>query len=369
MAKPLLLFVHGAGKYGPNWSDKHLTRLAEIAATYPGIAQGGALEDQMTIVSVNYDTVFRDLLDRWRTQDDQLTELLTESGLSLPGTLQFLNDNTIPPEERGFFWTHVLDPILYRGFPTLTKQVQVSAMLQVVTAMNNHLAANPGAQISIMGQSLGTIVNHDILELLGTGQTTAHGDVWKSDRFSFANVFQVANASRLGPPGLAKPDAYESVVRPSTAPPTAGGLPGYCFQMFCFRNRWDPVPNFQRFDPQGWGPDYHDVVVDHVHQANVHGFMHYLENPKVHVELFRAVLGHWTVPDSDFQAHLGAFQNIDIPCGNEIADLKNALDGVITATDGRDFDGIINATLEFYRATKTARDACSSLASAVDGLF
>ena len=101
----------------------------------------------------------------------------------------------------------------------------------------------------------------------------------------------------------------------------------------------------------------------------MHGFLHYLDNPKVHVEVFRALLGHWTVPDTDFQAHVDAFQTIDIGCVNEIGDLKTALDGLITATDGRDFDEIIKATLEFYRAIKTARDACSALASAVGDIF
>ena len=92
MAKPLLLFVHGSGKYDANWSDKHRAKLAEIAATYPKIAERGTLEAQVKIVPINYDTVFRDLLDRWRAQDDQLTEFLTESGLSLPGAIQFLNE-------------------------------------------------------------------------------------------------------------------------------------------------------------------------------------------------------------------------------------------------------------------------------------
>jgi hypothetical protein len=369
MAKPLLIFVHGSGKYSDTWSTKHRARLAEIAATYPGIATNGPLEDQVEIVPLNYDTVFRALLDRWRTQDDQLSQFLGESGLSLPGMLGFLNDQTVPPPERDFFWTHVMDPVLYRGFTTVRAEVRATVAQQIVSATNAHLALHPGAEISIMGHSLGTIVNHDVLHLLGTGQTTEHGDVWRSDRFTFANIFQVANASRLGPPGLLDPDPYRSVVRPSTAPPGPGGSPGYCYRMFSFRNRWDPVPGLQPFDPQGWGEDYREVRIEHVHQANVHGFIHYLNNPEVHVEVFRALLGYWTVDDDLYEQRVEEFSNIDIPCGNEIVELKTALESVVASTNGEDFDEIITANLEFYRAIKAAEQACGALVGAVDDML
>lgn len=72
MAKPLLIFVHGSGKYSPTWSTEHRARLTAIASSYPGISSNGALEDQVTIVPLNYDTVFRSRLEAWREQDEQL---------------------------------------------------------------------------------------------------------------------------------------------------------------------------------------------------------------------------------------------------------------------------------------------------------
>lgn len=369
MAKPLLILVHGTGKYSDTWSSEPRGRLAELAASYPGIASNGALEDQVAIVPVTYDTVFRGRLDAWRAQDDQLGEFLSESGLSLPGVLSFLEDHTVPPEERDFFWTHVMDPVLYRSFPTVAAEVRATVAHQIVTAINQHRGDNPGADISIMGYSLGTIVNHDVLHLLGTGQTTDHGDVWKSDRFTFANIFQVANASRLGPPQLVDPDPYDTIVRPSTAPPPGDGSPGYCFRLMSFRNRWDLVPTVQRFDPQGWGEDYQEILVGHVHQANVHGFIHYLEHPKVHVEVFRALLGYWTVDDDLYDQRVEEFQNIDIPCGNEVIELKNKFDAVISSVPSGEFDEIIKANLEFYRAIKAAEQACAGLVGAVGDLL
>jgi hypothetical protein len=369
MAKPLLIFVHGSGLYSATWSTEHRTRLAEIAASFPVIAANGALEDQVSIVPLNYDTVFRSLLDRWRTQDDHLGEFLDESGLSLPDALGFLDDNTVPHTERNFFWTHVMDPVLYRGFPTVAAEVRTTVALQIVTAINDHLDLHPGANISIMGHSLGTIVNHDVLNLLGTGQTTQHGDVWRSDRFTFTNIFQVANASRLGPEILVNPDPYESIVRPSTAPASPDGNPGYCYRMFSFRNRFDPVPNLRRFDPQGWGDDYVDVEIEHVHQANVHGFIHYLENPKVHVEVFRALLGYWTVDDQLYDQRIEEFSNFDIPCANEVIELKTKLDAVISSANGENFDAIIKANLEFYRAIKATEQACEALVGAVGDML
>ena len=139
--------------------------------------------------------------------------------------------------------------------------------------------------------------------------------------------------------------------------------------MISFRNKWDPVPSLQRFDPQGWSDDYEEVLVEHLHQANVHGFIHYLENPDVHVAVFRSLLGYWTVTDELYAQRVQEFRDIDIPCGNEIIELKSKLEAVIASTNGGDFDAIIKAYLEFYRAIKAAELACGGLVGTVGDLL
>lgn len=369
MAKPLLLFVHGSGIYTDDWAAGHLARVNELAATFPTIAAEGAFTDQVEVVQVNYDTVFRDHIERWKAQNDGLGEFLSQSGLNLPDTVDWLTGATAPPDELSFFWTHVLDPVIYRGLPSIRDEVRAHVALQIVEAINRHLGDHPGAEISIIGHSLGTIVNHDVLHQLGSGTTGVHDAVLQSDRFQFANIFMVANASRLGPPELVDPDPYDSVVRPTTAPDTSEGLGGYCFRMVNFRNRFDPVPNWQRVDPQGWGNGYQEVEVAHVHQANLHGLIHYLSHPAVHVRIFRALLGNWSVSDEELAAALSAFQSIQIPCGAEIAALKNELDQIRAAADGRDLDNVISALRGFYRATQAARNACADLVHSLDGLL
>ncbi|RMH11396.1 MAG: hypothetical protein D6701_15165, partial [Gemmatimonadetes bacterium] len=326
MARPLFLILHGSGIYTHDWAAEHLARLKAVAATYPGIAQGGDLGDQVSLVTVRYDQVFENLLERWEQQGDKLQAFLDESSIRLPRLAAFLRDRTTPPDERGFLWTHVLDPVVYRGIPLVRDEVRAVVLQQVVAAINDHLQNEPGADVSIMGHSLGTIVLHDVLELMGTGASSDAGDVWRSDRFRFANVFQVANASRLGPPGLIDLKPYDSVVRPLSAGPGGSGAP-YCSAFYTIRNVWDPVTWWQRFKPTGWGAGFQEVVVRHLHQLNVHGFIHYLEHPDVHVRIFRALLGNWVVPGPLWQQRVAEFPDLAPgSCGATVAALQNELD-------------------------------------------
>ena len=368
MAKPLLLLLHGSGVYSADWATTHVEHLTRIAATYPAIAERGSLGDQVVLRPLNYDHVFEGLLDRWDEQGARLDQLLEESRARLPRISAALQEATLPPDERSYLWTHVLDPISYRGIELVRDEVRAVVLAKVVSAINEHLAEHPGALISVLGHSLGTIILHDVLHLLGTGTATNGGEVLTADQFRFHCVFQVANVSRLGPSQLVDINPYQSVVRPVSAGPTPDGHAPYVGFFFNIHNRWDPLTWWQAFAPTGWKMGYADVEISHVHQINVHGLHHYLAHPDVHVPLFRGLLGAWSVPRVEWHAHLADFPPLDLgACGDQATAFLQELDQLRQAADGRNLDDVAMGLLNLYRIVKRAREACADLFNELDG--
>jgi hypothetical protein len=369
MAKPLLLLLHGSGVYSPEWASVYVEHLEHLAQGYPAIAQRGALGDQAVLKPLNYDSVFEGLLGRWDEQGDRLDQLAEESQARLPRVAAVLRETTLPPDERSFLWTHVLDPLSYRSIGLVRDEVRALVLAQVVTAVNEHLEAHPGGEVSVLGHSLGTIILHDVLHLLGSGQAAEGGGVMESDRFRFKCVFQVANVSRLGPSRIVDLNPYESVVRPvSAGPAEEGGPPPYVSFFFNIHNRWDPLTWWQPFKPRGWGPGYVDVALTHMHQINTHGLLHYLKHPDVHVPLFRGLLGGWSVPTVEWHGQLARFPNLDLgPCSDRAIEFVSRLDQLREAADGRNLDDVAMGLLELYRLVKEARTACEPLFNEIDG--
>jgi hypothetical protein len=368
MAKPLLILLHGMGAPSKDWAKEYIASLDSLGATFPGLEEKGAFSEQVVLKPLHYDHVFQDLLDRWETEGSKVDGFLKEKEISLPRVSAFLKDNTIPPDERGFFWTHVMDPVTYRGTTLIRDEVQATVVADVAATINAHLDAHEGAEVSILGYSLGTIVTHDLLHLLGSGGSSPSGRVWKSDRFRFANVFQVANASRLGPPALLQFNPYKSVVRPVSAGEAPSGDKPYAGYFYNFRNEWDPVASWQRFSPPDWGRGFFDVSLRHIHQANVHGLGHYLSHPEVHVRLFRALLGTKVISRSSWQERVSDFPNLpSTPCTATVAALMQELDSLKTAVTGGKIDDVAMGMLGAYRAIRKAKEACAELFNKVDG--
>lgn len=368
MARPLLILLHGMGTGSEDWGQAYIARLNAIADTYPGIARGGSLTAQVAVKPLYYGPVFQQLLSRWEQQGGKVDNLLNETRGQLPRVAALLNDHATPPDERGFLWTHIVQPVTYRGTTLVRDEVRALVLNDLVAAVNAHLAENAGAEISVLGYSLGTIVAHDVLHLLGSGASSAGGRVWSSDRFRFANVFQLANATRLGPAALIDFRADRSVVRPVSAGPSPDALDPYIGQLYSFRNRWDPVASWQPFAPDGWERGFHDVRLRHIHQVNVHGLEHYLEHPEVHVRIFRALLGSFVVTDPEWHERVADFPDL-VPndCSDTVAALMHDLDQIRDAVTGGKLDDVAMGLLRMYRAIKKAKEGCEALFNRLDG--
>ena len=366
MAKPLLLMLHGIGSHSENWADALVAQLSEIASTFPAIAAKGQLSDQLEIRPLRYDKLFDDQLDRWEALGDRVDGFAHDSAIELPRLVSLLNNNLLPPDEPGFVWNSVMDAVSYRGVTVTRDQIRTHVMKEVVSAINNHLKKHPGAEVSILGHSLGTIVTHDVLHLLAIGKG---GAAFSSKFTRFANVFMLANATRLGPSKFIDFKSDASLTRPVSAGPIDAGDP-YCGAFYNINNHWDPVGSWARFAPKKWGSDFHDIEIRHIHQVNVHGISHYLAHPRVHTAFFRALLGNFAIP-----ARLAEQRTIDFPdlkpsaCGDAIASLMNDLDRIRNAVNGGDLDEVAMGLLNTYRAVRSARERCREMFNELDGVL
>jgi hypothetical protein len=211
---------------------------------------------------------------------------------------------------------------------------------------------------SVLAHSLGTAVTHDALALLGSqpidgprGPNTA----FLAGNHTFANVFTCANVSRVLE---TSPKVYESVVHP----PTGGAGPAYVDAYYDFRHRLDPFPMVRPFAPVGWGGRYLlEARCEKVLDFNVHGLDHYLDDPRVHVPVLRAVVGRWAVSDAEWAAADAAYAaRAEPPCPGALRDFRTAAGRIIAlARAASDPEALVIAGSQFLAATKEARDACS----------
>ena len=367
MGKPLLLLLHGIGTHSRTWADHAIARLDEIGATFPEIAAGGPLTSQVTIKALNYDSVFDAQLARWRAAGEAIDGFKGESAVKVPNLVDFLNNTFVPPDEENFVWNSVMDAVTYRGVTITRGEIRTHVMKEIVSAINAHLDREQEAEISILGHSLGTIVVHDTLHLLATGEG---GDAFKSEFFRFANVFLLANASKLGPKKFIDIKSDDSCTRPISAPAPTGGAAPYCGALYNFNNHWDPIGSWARFSAQGWGNGFHDVEIRHIHQLNVHGINHYIEHPRVHIPLLRALLGTFVIPDRLKDQRITDFPDLKpSACGTAVATLMNHLDQIRDETSGGDFDDIAKGMLRLYRAVREAKSSCQAMFNDADGVL
>lgn len=154
--------------------------------------------------------------------------------------------------EKNFFWTHVVDVILYRFFSIVT-----------------------------------------------------------------ANIFMCANVGRVLE---TQPKVYQSVVCPPGV-----GVTSYVDAYYNFRHRFDPFAMVRPFAPVGWDPSRFITVenCEKVLQFNVHGLDHYLDDPRVHVPIIRALAGDWCITAAQEHAAIAAYDaKEEPPCIGELLAFK-----------------------------------------------
>jgi hypothetical protein len=298
MSKQILFLIHGNGVHGSDWAeapDGPADTLRRLSGRYEHF-DGNPLDSEIEMVPITYDDIFRDVAERWRDSADGLNGL--EPGYGVWGSSDAKDAVLGWLEGAGndddFWWTHASDVVMYRLIPFYRNRVRTHVLDTIRERLEQEFANEQVPECSVLAHSLGTVVAHDCLHLLGSRRWGGRLNAMGPAHWRFQSFFMVSNTSKL----LENlnddvPDPYESIVRPGPAE-TEGS---YCGSYWDFRHDVDYVTWLLRFDPQGWGDGYHSVVVSHYRQYDVHGLSHYLENPRVHIPILRAA--HWNAVTED----------------------------------------------------------------------
>ncbi|MFO1319062.1 MAG: hypothetical protein U1F52_05570 [Burkholderiales bacterium] len=333
MAKNVLFLIHGVGVHPDNWSTTEVQNalVREYDRYIPKMTDKSSLDKHLDFVEVNYDNIFDMMLARWEKMAKEFGPSSKNGGATaalegllgsaVSGSGQLASNETA----KG-----VGDALLYRGFSLIARLVQLTVAAKIARVVADRRNTDASVEFGVLGHSLGTAVLHDALELLCTNRwdqekksTTSINDLKEAFKvagvqmnasekattktipttaalydfanegafgpgnFTFKAIYQVSNTSLKLNRALRSP--YESIVRPGVS---AESVAGICRQFYNVNHRLDPVSVFGDFQAirlagqteasqSAW-----DIVVDHVHQANIHALEHYVINPKVHALIF-----------------------------------------------------------------------------------
>jgi hypothetical protein len=256
-------------------------------------------------------------------------------------------------DEKHFFWSHTVDVLLYRYVDAVTKQVRLHVMTEMAKALRDAMTGGQITEASVLAHSLGTSVTHDALALLGTLPLGGSVAFTAAAGFRFTNLFTLANVSRVLE---TDPGVFTSVVHPGTQDEPKG----YVRRYFDFRHAFDPIPAVRSFGPVGWGSRFEAVTgLDHLREFNVHGYEHYLDNPRVHIPILKAVFGRKISAEEEEEAIAAYVPVAGLDCPAEIDRFRNSVRQLIALVkDTGDPKRLVIAGAQFLSLAKEVRDAC-----------
>lgn len=304
MAKHQVFVVHGMGNYSKDWSLDAQRTLTAAFSQYTLVKQLG-LTNQFEFVEINYDPIFEEIRQQWKSNASTASVALAAAGLASSAANRLVElANGASGDD---FWrTHALDVVLYRFMKPISERITQSVRLQILERLRAFPQNDPHTW-SILGHSLGTAVVNDTLHAMFTQPVDG---VLLGDSFKPDFVFMVANVAKLlwNRGG----DFYSSRVRPHTVDSL-----GMCWRYCNFRHELDPFARVDPFDPPlHWFPEgltpaqratfYANVVIESkdVQDINVHGLNHYLSHPAVHSVLINTLLGFEAVLPADINKAL-----------------------------------------------------------------
>jgi hypothetical protein len=353
------------GEHSDQWadaSDGPKARLNTAAARYKEFKQGAQFTDRLNVQHIVYDRCFATEIDKWQESGAKLNDWAKSANRPLPKIVNWLSD-TLPKSQKvakGFLWSTAMDPVLYRGFTLVRDYVRATVMSQLVSILTEEGGAE-SLDVTIVAHSLGTAVMHDALHMLGTGQLPQEvkdSEVFRPDRWKFSNFFMIADVCLLGPPAVRDIDYFGSIVRPQMPD---GSVEGYCRKFFEVWHRYDPFAIAAPFRPGDWGRGYVPIgPLSHFRQANVHGFTHYLDHPRVHIPLINYALGDEVISPEESDAAIAAYPDVvSKQCDAQIQLMKD--EAKKFASIGNDLEEIAIRLAEFYALAVDATEKCKGL--------
>ena len=319
MSKHTLFLVHGMGIHkDAAWSDETWKKIVECSERYPHFKSVKKLEDYAEPYPVGYDDLMRGTLARWNRQATEFGDFMRGNELQAADSLDWLAGFT--GTEAGFLSSHVADVIIYRFFKQASAQIRSQVQLKIFERVKAGKEVDVDASFSLMSHSLGTSVTHDALAEMAFAPTIgAHPNTFDVKNFQFKSLHLLANVSRLLQTTV---KAYKSPVRPGSN----GSTKRYCDKMYCHRHELDPIIKPKPFAPVAWGANFTMTNLRHYRAWNVHGWLHYLDHPEVHIPLIRSISKTSAIPPSQVRKAVDEYSRF----GDGLENLAAAKDKLAT---------------------------------------
>lgn len=296
MGKHILFCIHGMGEHDDTWHEKGLRVLKSAFGDFERLGQLD-FDATFLLVPIVYNDILKETRERANADFTAFRgAVLAGIGAGDAGSREIVGrqldkyQDLIGAGDENFIWTHILDVILYRFSHTIRMGIDVSVAEQMLAV----LSQTEHTTWSVLAHSLGTSVAHNVINSL---HNTGFPDAPLAPLESRCNTLaMISNVSRV----LQREDAkvFETNVKPGSA--TAGRL---CSCYLNARHKLDPFSVVKPFEPDLW-PDtatfstsrYQMLRPAHIHfeateLPRVHDFDYYLLNPRVHVPLFRSIIG------------------------------------------------------------------------------
>lgn len=380
MPKTVVFFVHGIGQHARGWSrapDGPIAALQAAMAHYPDCFPAGKkLDDFLDLVEVRYDDIF-----------DQVIDTFQELGRSLPANSGFSWLNAVRElfasvdKNKDLFLRYGGDVLLYCGFDLVARAVRLRVNSVIATKIYRvylDAAGTPGnvPRLAVVAHSLGTTVAQDALFQLAQAK-------WDDDVVEVANKrpdleanpnlsgaerddYQAVVSGARANPDRPVPVGLDALILVSNTYPLLKQVPGEyalqktasgafdCANVYNINHALDPV---SRIGGGSANPnpraDWNNITIRHVHEANIHGYGHYLSNPAVHGPLF------WRLIDPGFSAR----------CFRVAEDLAKTDEWKGFGGKFSDLEAQARARIEDeLRALVTGSASVGSLRSAIEGL-
>lgn len=282
MTKHTLFLVHGMGRHDSTpWAEEVWDKLVECSERYRHFRTKKKLDEYAEPIPIGYDKFIGAALARWDAQATAFGQFSQANELRQGDSLDWLSG--VSGADAGFLLSHVADVIIWRFFRLESEQIRAHVRLKIFEQIDRKRAVDADSRFSLMAHSLGTSVAHDALAALGSApQIGDNVNTFGTRNFRFQSIHMLANVSRLL---QTEPKAYESVVRPGSN----STRNRYCGRMYCHRHELDPITMVKPFDPVAWGGDFQMTNLRHFRGWNVHGWLHYLDNPRVHIPLLKSI--------------------------------------------------------------------------------
>jgi len=296
VSKHVLFLVHGMGVHDEGWAETVKETLVRLSNRYSAF-EAEPLVDRVSFKEIRYDQSFEETLARWRAAGSGPANFARGKDLAFVGDLDWLDDLSTKKDD--FFWTHITDVLIYRLFALERTAVRASVATQFARGVDALLDEDPEGRASVLSHSLGTAVSHDAIHALGSQEFDVPdlANAFGPTHWRFQNLFTLANVSRFMATDI---DPYTSMVRPGAV----GSADTYCEDFYNFRHDLDPFPLPKKFGPSNWGTRFSSESIDTLHHWNPHGLLHYLNDPRVHVPILRALTGFSSVASAEFDTAL-----------------------------------------------------------------